>query len=250
MFSYNQHYKKEYVEYKEKYLALKQQLLYQFDEANQKANQKGGLSSLTIEKDNRDYLDIQANAKKHMILLAENQHDVLRKIKESKQGISDKLDNLLKWVNKGINIDFINDFYNLLPYDLEDENAKYNMYLSMTRGKFDHEEKMAYRIKGEGIVSGGGDIYFLEKKEGINDGLPDELVLKVFTDEELNNISSYLPINFYKILSDNPKGSNILNLLSRYSKIGSDSFDARNYNSLDKTVDFIKSRRDDEFIIP
>lgn len=159
----------------------------------------------------------------------------MEKIKIFKGVFYDYLDKLMTFDEETgkINIDFINNFYKNIPYDLQKNDV--NMNLEMKDGKFCHEESILYEITNGPITTGGGTIFFMTIKNGYNkyDNLPKKLVMKVFTDEEFDSVPNYLPLNFDTFLTNVKTGMpSYFNVYERSALYGMTTFDIRNFNDI------------------
>lgn len=217
-----------YLKYKQKYFILKRQM-----EQEQVKNQYGGDYNVQIDKSNSDYIINQNTKMKNILILSAN-NITMEQLKQSNFRTMANLEELMKYDGTKINIDFINNFMSNITYDLND-NLEIIIDKVNKSPVFSNPDSMDYDIsKTTTPQTGGGQIYYLEKKLNINNKKPEKLVLKVYNDSDFGEIMDYLPMNFYHI---HPKASavKVIQYDKRYVTLNNNDFETRDYNDLLKT---------------
>jgi hypothetical protein len=153
--------------------------------------------------------------------------------KEFTEFSSKYLDDLMELKNEVINIDFLNNFNRTIYVDYDPnlivQDSNYEIIRDGDMYKFKKEQNYIITKKLD-IETGGGEIFFLKKKDSVNYDLPEELVLKVMGIAYPHNIKDYLSLEITKIIDGSDHESGYLDIQNNFTLLGRNKYETQKYN--------------------
>lgn len=176
-----------YIKYKQKYMEMKKKIeLFKtsnqttFSGLNRDNNMNGGIGSFYLH-DNYDYDEKKKNLIHHMILHNKYNNNFEESIDKVLNVHYKALEHYMDFENEKLNIDFIEDMrYNIFDdtIKIHEKDENYDIF-TIKDDQFLHLDNLNYYISSSiNKKTGGGDIYFLKRKNSKID-LPENLVMKI-----------------------------------------------------------------------